>query len=227
MLVGPLHGRDDGDGAGRPVPRAGPRAGGRRRAGRHVVRAGSARSTSGCRSPGSNAVRRVLPGVLKALGQQADLVERGRRATADLFAGVIKRYSFALPGRRPGRGPVRRADDREHADRRGRRVLPGVHRARQDRGARRTSRTCRCWCWPGSRDLVTPSEHSEAIADLLPGRRAGAGPGRRAPGDAGAPRGGHRPPRRPAGPRGRACPQGLPWAAMEAPAAPHSPAEPP
>ncbi|NUP37169.1 MAG: alpha/beta fold hydrolase, partial [Streptomyces sp.] len=40
---------------------------------------------------GVNAVRRVLPGVLKALGQQAALVEKGRRATADLFAGIIKR----------------------------------------------------------------------------------------------------------------------------------------
>ncbi|CAM5486105.1 Alpha/beta hydrolase OS=Streptomyces alboniger OX=132473 GN=CP975_21200 PE=4 SV=1 [Streptomyces alboniger] len=37
----------------------------------------------------------MLPGVLKALGQQAALVEKGRRATADLFAGIIKRYSFA------------------------------------------------------------------------------------------------------------------------------------
>src|SRR5690606_36586417 len=44
---------------------------------------------------GVNAVRRVLPGVLKALGQRAELVERGRQATADLFAGIIKRYSFA------------------------------------------------------------------------------------------------------------------------------------
>ncbi|NDZ76391.1 alpha/beta hydrolase, partial [Streptomyces sp. SID10362] len=38
---------------------------------------------------GVNAVRRVLPGVLRALGSQAELVEKGRRATADLFAGLI------------------------------------------------------------------------------------------------------------------------------------------
>jgi pimeloyl-ACP methyl ester carboxylesterase len=44
---------------------------------------------------GVNAVRRLLPGVLRALGQRAELVERGRRATADLFAGIISRYSFA------------------------------------------------------------------------------------------------------------------------------------
>ncbi|MCX4527574.1 MULTISPECIES: alpha/beta fold hydrolase [unclassified Streptomyces] len=43
---------------------------------------------------GLSAVRRVLPGVLKALGSQVELVEKGRRATADLFAGMIKRYSF-------------------------------------------------------------------------------------------------------------------------------------
>lgn len=43
---------------------------------------------------GMSAVRRVLPGVLKALGSQVELVEKGRRATADLFAGMIKRYSF-------------------------------------------------------------------------------------------------------------------------------------
>ncbi|MBI0385108.1 alpha/beta fold hydrolase, partial [Streptomyces albiflaviniger] len=51
---------------------------------------------------GVNAVRRVLPGLLKALGWQADLVERGRRATADLFAGLIKRYSFGSKDVDPG-----------------------------------------------------------------------------------------------------------------------------
>ncbi|MFJ3925707.1 alpha/beta fold hydrolase [Streptomyces sp. NPDC090022] len=51
--------------------------------------------TFGLPAAGVSAVRRVLPGVLKALGSQAELVERGRRATADLFAGTVKRYSFA------------------------------------------------------------------------------------------------------------------------------------
>ena len=35
-----------------------------------------------------------MPGVLKALVAQTALVERGRRAAADLFAGLVKRYSF-------------------------------------------------------------------------------------------------------------------------------------
>lgn len=46
---------------------------------------------------GARAARRVLPGVLKALAAQTELVERGRRATADLFAGLVRRYSFGSP----------------------------------------------------------------------------------------------------------------------------------
>ncbi|MEU9207423.1 alpha/beta hydrolase [Streptomyces sp. NPDC048415] len=116
---------------------------------------------------GVNAVRRVLPGVLKALGQQAALVERGRRATADLFAGVIKRYSFA-----------------------GRDVDPAIERF-AERMIEGTPIDVVAEFYPaftehdktealahfadlpvlvlaGVKDLVTPSEHSEAIADLLP-----------------------------------------------------------
>ncbi|UED84596.1 alpha/beta fold hydrolase [Streptomyces profundus] len=43
------------------------------------------------------AARRVLPGVLRALGSQAELVERGRRTVGDLYAGLIRRYSFGDP----------------------------------------------------------------------------------------------------------------------------------
>ncbi|MBM9504744.1 alpha/beta fold hydrolase [Actinacidiphila acididurans] len=48
----------------------------------------------GLPAAGARAFRLLAPGVLKVLGSQADLVERGRRATADLFAGIVKRYSF-------------------------------------------------------------------------------------------------------------------------------------
>ncbi|MGK5529169.1 alpha/beta fold hydrolase [Streptomyces sp. URMC 129] len=44
------------------------------------------------------AVRRVLPGVLRALGTQPDLVDLGRRAAGDLYAGLVRRYSFGAPG---------------------------------------------------------------------------------------------------------------------------------
>ncbi|MEU4921079.1 alpha/beta hydrolase [Streptomyces parvus] len=116
---------------------------------------------------GVNAVRRVLPGVLKALGSQAELVEKGRRATADLFAGLIKRYSFGSKDVDPA---VARFAERlieatpidvvaefypaftEH-DKSG--ALPGF-------------REVPVLILAGDKDLVTPSSHSEAIADVLP-----------------------------------------------------------
>ncbi|MGR4883015.1 alpha/beta fold hydrolase [Streptomyces sp. LARHCF249] len=58
--------------------------------------------TYGLPSVGLGAVRRLLPGVLKALGSQVELVEKGRRATADLFAGMIKMYSFGSRDVDPG-----------------------------------------------------------------------------------------------------------------------------
>ncbi|MET9142636.1 alpha/beta hydrolase [Streptomyces sp. NPDC004042] len=116
---------------------------------------------------GVNAVRRVLPGVLKALGQRAELVERGRRATADLFAGVIKRYSFA--GRDIDPAVARFAErmiESTPID-----VVAEFYPAFADHDktealalfARRPVLVL-----AGVQDLVTPSEHSEAIADLLP-----------------------------------------------------------
>ncbi|MFF3616181.1 alpha/beta fold hydrolase [Streptomyces sp. NPDC002580] len=116
---------------------------------------------------GVNAVRRVLPGVLKALGQQAALVERGRRATADLFAGVIKRYSFASRDVDPA---VERFAERmiegTPID-----VVAEFYPAFTEHD--KTAALARFTGMPvlvlaGVKDLVTPSEHSEAIADLLP-----------------------------------------------------------
>ncbi|MFE9996385.1 alpha/beta fold hydrolase [Streptomyces avermitilis] len=116
---------------------------------------------------GVNVVRRVLPQVLKALGQQAELVERGRRATADLFAGIIKRYSFASRDVDPA---VERFAERmiegTPID-----VVAEFYPAFTDH-----DKTAALACFTelpvlvlaGVKDLVTPSEHSEAIADLLP-----------------------------------------------------------
>ncbi|MFK4144362.1 alpha/beta fold hydrolase [Streptomyces sp. NPDC004065] len=116
---------------------------------------------------GVNAVRRVLPGVLKALGQRAELVERGRRATADLFAGIIKRYSFA--GRDIDPAVARFAErmiESTPID-----VVAEFYPAFTDH-----DKTEALACFTGLpvlvlagvQDLVTPSEHSEAIAGLLP-----------------------------------------------------------
>ncbi|MET9680250.1 alpha/beta fold hydrolase [Streptomyces coeruleorubidus] len=116
---------------------------------------------------GVNAVRRVLPGVLKAMGQRADLVEKGRRATADLFAGIIKRYSFASRDVDPAIARfAERMIESTPID-----VVAEYYPAFNDH-----DKTEALGCFAdmpvlvlaGVQDLVTPSEHSEAIADLLP-----------------------------------------------------------
>ena len=116
---------------------------------------------------GVNAVRRVLPGVLKALGQRAELVEKGRRATADLFAGIIKRYSFSSRDVDPAVARfAERMIEGTPID-----VVAEFYPAFADHD--KTEALALFTGMPvlvlaGVGDLVTPSEHSEAIADLLP-----------------------------------------------------------
>ncbi|MFJ9028409.1 alpha/beta fold hydrolase [Streptomyces sp. NPDC102274] len=116
---------------------------------------------------GVNAVRRVLPGVLKALGSQAELVERGRRATADLFAGLIKRYSFSSKEVDPA--VVRFAErliESTPID-----VVAEFYPAFTDHDkvqALSIFLEIPALVLAGESDLVTPSTHSEAIGDLLP-----------------------------------------------------------
>jgi pimeloyl-ACP methyl ester carboxylesterase len=116
---------------------------------------------------GVNAVRRILPGVLRALGQRAEMVEKGRRATADLFAGIIKRYSFA--GRDVDPAVARFAERMIEAtpiD-----VVAEFYPAFDDHDkgeALARFRDVPVLVLAGVRDLVTPSEHSEEIAGRLP-----------------------------------------------------------
>ncbi|GAA3867350.1 alpha/beta hydrolase [Streptomyces lacrimifluminis] len=116
---------------------------------------------------GVNAVRRVLPGVLKALGQQAEWVERGRRATADLFAGIIKRYSFSSRDVDPAVARfAERMIEGTPID-----VVAEFYPAFTEHD--KTEALAHFKDLPvlvlaGVGDLVTPSGHSEAIADLLP-----------------------------------------------------------
>ncbi|MCQ4082639.1 alpha/beta hydrolase [Streptomyces sp. RB6PN25] len=115
---------------------------------------------------GARAFRALAPGLLRALGSQADLVERGRRATADLFAGVVKRYSFGSDDVDPG---VARLAERmiestpidvvaefypaftEHEKAESLAALDGRP----------------ALVMAGDKDLLTPSEHSVAIAERL------------------------------------------------------------
>lgn len=123
--------------------------------------------TFGLPVAGVNAVRRVLPGVLKALGSQTELVEKGRRATADLFAGLIKRYSF---GSRDVDPAVSRFAERmiesTPID-----VVAEFYPAFTEHdksGALPAFRDVPVLILAGDKDLVTPSSHSEAISDVLP-----------------------------------------------------------
>ncbi|MBL1113830.1 alpha/beta hydrolase [Streptomyces sp. 110] len=117
---------------------------------------------------GVNAVRRVLPGLLKALGWQADLVERGRRATADLFAGLIKRYSFGSKDVDPGVARfAERLIEATPID-----VVAEFYPAfiAHDKAAALPHFDgVPVLVLAGDKDLITPMEHSEAIAELLPG----------------------------------------------------------
>ncbi|MDQ0932023.1 alpha/beta fold hydrolase [Streptomyces turgidiscabies] len=116
---------------------------------------------------GVNAIRRILPGVLKALGQQAEWVERGRRATADLFAGIIKRYSFSSRDVDPAVARfAERMIEGTPID-----VVAEFYPAFTEHD--KTEALGHFTDMPvlvlaGVGDLVTPSEHSEFMADLLP-----------------------------------------------------------
>ncbi|WP_424212247.1 alpha/beta fold hydrolase [Streptomyces sp. BI20] len=129
---------------------------------------GLADVTYGLPVAGVAAVRRVLPGVLRALGSQAELVERGRRATADLFAGMIKRYSF---GSREVDPAVARFAER---------LIEGtpidvVAEFYPAFGAHEKGEALALFeglpvtVVAADRDMITPPEHSEAIKELLPG----------------------------------------------------------
>ena len=118
---------------------------------------------------GVNAVRRVLPGVLRALGSQAELVERGRRATADLFAGLIKKYSFASKDVDPAVARfAERMIESTPID-----VVAEFYPAFAEHDKAVAVAAFAELEFPvlalaGDNDLVTPSSHTEAIADLLP-----------------------------------------------------------
>ncbi|WP_391652986.1 alpha/beta fold hydrolase [Streptomyces tamarix] len=126
----------------------------------------------------AQAVRRALPGVLRALGARAELVERGRRATADLFAGLVKRYSF---GSRDVDPVVARFAERmieaTPID-----VVAEFYPAfaehdKADALAVLADAGVPVLALAGERDMVTPLSHTEAIAALLPGAELAVVPG--------------------------------------------------
>ncbi|MCQ4046337.1 alpha/beta fold hydrolase [Streptantibioticus rubrisoli] len=115
---------------------------------------------------GARAFRALAPGVLRALGSQAALVERGRRATADLFAGIVKRYSF---GSEVDPGVARLAErmiESTPID-----VVAEFYPAftEHDKAESLAFLDGRpALVMAGDKDLLTPSDHSAAIAERLP-----------------------------------------------------------
>ncbi|MFI1797759.1 alpha/beta fold hydrolase [Streptomyces sp. NPDC020379] len=131
---------------------------------------GLAANTYGLPAAGMSVVRRVLPGVFKVMATQPELVERGRRATADLFAGLIRRYSF---GSRDVDPAVTRFAERlleaTPVD-----IVAEFYQvfAGHDKvEALCTFAECPVAVIAGEKDLMIPSAHSEAIAEVLPDAR--------------------------------------------------------
>ncbi|MFD7665481.1 alpha/beta fold hydrolase [Streptomyces sp. NPDC059788] len=133
----------------------------------------------GLPSLGVKAFHRLAPGVLKALGSQSELVEKARRATADLFAGLVKRYSFGTP-KEVDPGVARFAERMIEAT-----PIDVVAEffpafAVHDKTEALTAfDLVPALVLAGDRDMLTPPDHSDAIAELLPGaesvREEGAG----------------------------------------------------
>ncbi|WP_228976658.1 alpha/beta fold hydrolase [Streptomyces sp. DH12] len=125
--------------------------------------------TFGLPVAGANAARRVLPGVLRALGTRTELVERGRRATADLFAGLVRRYSFGTRDVDPAVARfAERMIEATPID-----VVAEFYPAfaehdKADALAVLSAAGVPVLALAGGRDMVTPGSHTEAIAALLP-----------------------------------------------------------
>lgn len=130
---------------------------------------GLAEVTYGLPAAGIRTARRLVPGVLKVLASQSDLVETGRRATADLFAGLVRRYSFGSP-REVDPGVARFAE----------RMIESVpvdvvaefypaFAGHEKAAALDAFAELPTLVLAGDRDQLTPPAHSEAIAAALPG----------------------------------------------------------
>lgn len=125
------------------------------------------RLTFGLPAAGAWAVRHFVPGFLRALGSRAELAERGRQATADLFAGIIKHYSFGAEGVDPAVARfAERLLESTPID-----VVAEFYPAfaAHEKGeALALFRDRPGLVLVGDRDMVTPPAHSEKIAAQLP-----------------------------------------------------------
>ncbi|MGW6916577.1 alpha/beta fold hydrolase [Kitasatospora sp. NPDC054939] len=124
--------------------------------------------TLGLPGTGARLFKRVAPGVVKLLGRQVELVEATRRFGADVAAVFYRRFSFG--GKDVDPGVVRFAEqllDATPID-----VVAefypvfGAHDKHEALAALRGIPTL---VLAGTKDLLTPPGHSEAMAARLPG----------------------------------------------------------
>ncbi|MFJ7908329.1 alpha/beta fold hydrolase [Kitasatospora sp. NPDC096204] len=117
---------------------------------------------------GAKLFKKVAPGMVKLLGRQVDLVEATRRLGSDVAAVFYRRFSFG--GRDVDPGVVRFAEqllDATPID-----VVAEfypVFGAHEKYEALAALRGLPALVVAGTKDLLTPSTHSEAIAERLPG----------------------------------------------------------
>jgi pimeloyl-ACP methyl ester carboxylesterase len=112
-------------------------------------------------------LHRVAPSVLKALGRQAELVERTRRLGSDLTSAIYRKYSFGMEQVDPA------------VERFAQRMLEATpidvvaeffpaFDLHEKVAALAAFRQMPVLVLAGTRDLLTPPVHSEAIAAELP-----------------------------------------------------------
>lgn|GEM_PF-43399 len=126
-----------------------------------------AASTFGLPAYGAKMFQRMAPGVLKALGRQPALVERGRRASSELTAPLYRRYSFGSPDVDPAvaRFAERMLDSTPIdvvAE-----YFPALA-AHDKTGALAAFSGLPVLVLTGTADLLTPPDHARAIVDELP-----------------------------------------------------------
>ncbi|MFE2723671.1 alpha/beta fold hydrolase [Kitasatospora sp. NPDC059327] len=124
--------------------------------------------TLGMPAVGAKLFKKVAPGVMKLLGRQVELVEATRRLGTDVSAVFYRKFSFG--GKDVDPGVVRFAEqllDATPID-----VVAEfypVFGAHEKTSALAALRGIPTLVLAGTKDLLTPPAHSEAIAEQLPG----------------------------------------------------------
>ncbi|MBZ4322295.1 alpha/beta fold hydrolase, partial [Streptomyces huiliensis] len=122
--------------------------------------------TFGLPALGINVVRRALPGAFRLMTAQTELIEKGRRLSADLLAGVYRRYSFGSRDVDPGVARfAERLLESTPVD-----VVAEFYPAFAEHdktAALDVFRGLPVLVLAGEKDLITPASHSEAMAAAL------------------------------------------------------------